>query len=90
MVGVLDGARVVIERMARIVAPAMVQDRAWKIPAIVSMMLTRFPSSKTGLEAKGQPPFHANRPVTGSKRHCNARSPSGSTNELIRILKVPN
>jgi len=52
LVACLDGASVVIDRIPRIIAPTIVQERAWRMPAIVRMMLARFPSSRTGLEAK--------------------------------------
>lgn len=54
-VGLLVGARVVIERIARIVAPAIVQERTWRIPATVTIMLAKLPSSIAGLDAKGLP-----------------------------------
>ncbi len=54
--GPLDGASVAIESMARIIAPAIVQDRTCRIPAIVISMLARLPNSIIGLEAKGQRP----------------------------------
>jgi len=40
----------VIERVASISSPAMVQERAWSRATIVRSMLARFPSSITGLE----------------------------------------
>jgi len=42
---------VVIERVARISIPAIVQERACTRAIIVRSMLVRFPSSITGLEA---------------------------------------
>ena len=45
------GARVVTERIARIIAPARVHDNACSIPAIVRIMLAKLPSNNTGFDA---------------------------------------
>lgn len=49
----LVGASVAIERIARIVAPAIVQETTWSIPAIARIMLAKLPSIIIGLEANG-------------------------------------
>ena len=66
-----------IERVASISSPAMVQESAWSRATIVRSMLARFPSSITGLEANlGSPVLGSNFPVAGSKHHCNGREPA--------------
>ena len=50
----LVGASVAIERIARIVAPAIVQETTWRIPALASIMLAKLPSIIMGLEARAR------------------------------------
>lgn len=48
----LVGASVAIDRIARIVAPAIVQETTWSIPAMARIMLAKLPNIIIGLEAK--------------------------------------
>ena len=71
-----SGRSVVIESIASISMPAMVQESAWRRATIVRSMLVKFPSSITGLEAKvGSSGCRIEFAVARSKRHCNARDP---------------
>ena len=66
-----------IERVASISSPAMVQERAWSRATIVRSMLARFPSSISGLEANlSLSALGSNFPVAGSKHDCNGREPA--------------
>ena len=66
-----------IERVASISSPAMVQERAWRRATTVRSMLARFPSSITGLEANfGSSVCRIEFQAWRTKRHCNGREPA--------------